>query len=848
MALVRPNTNRDFRESPNCVVFRDQNRLYLTIKISKITLEEAKHDWALIEDLMGLSPFSMFVEYDFSSFPSSDVRKFWTDKSKAQISAVAAVTDSKIAKLFGHFMIGLTAGFTKARLFNRFDEALSWLQRIDGQSSNIDRFHEIIEECRHQIKSDPFPYLLKPINGTNICEIKSKGPVQLTPAIVSRLADELKSFSIRCQSKVSIINYPGKITFADPRSLRSLADLEFIDRAALILGTGFSYFLANFFMRLTKKAYPVRLFNDRDEAISWLMNRDTEDISVPNSTPLKSDVDRIQDVLISFAEKNFSPRIKCDHIQDENLRLISLAINTLGDELYHSTVSKDELEQQNAFLSTIVENIPLGLVIKDVRNDYKITLWNRGAEKILGHDREVMLGKRALESLANEAARISLESDLQTVAKGKLLELPETEANIPGRGLVPLNIKKLPIFDPTSSTCSYLLVIFEDLSERKQAQEREKQAKTDLKNQEQLLRNLVNGIPALVSYWGHDLRNVIANSYYQRYFGKSAEQMKGLHIRDMVGEAVFEKAKPMIERVLSGHAQILENSVPTPEGIRHLRVHYQPNIIDGVVNGYYVVATDITEERKSEERVLIEREKSLQANRLATLGEIAAGIGHEINNPMAIIDGKAVRALKLLSHEPINLQEIRNSLNDIKETSQRVIKIVSGLRSVSRDGKADPHQLFDLKQLWEETLLICRGRLLQHEVTLSADFQTDRTTILGNSTQVSQILFNLISNADDALADTKDKWLLLEVKEAGEFLAISLTNGGNKISEDVQSKIFTPFFTTKEVGKGTGLGLSLSRKIAEAHNGSLEIDPTCPNTRFILRLPLSEGISPARSA
>ncbi len=108
---------------------------------------------------------------------------------------------------------------------------------------------------------------------------------------------------------------------------------------------------------------------------------------------------------------------------------------------------------------------------------------------------------------------------------------------------------------------------------------------------------------------------------------------------------------------------------------------------------------------------------------------------------------------------------------------------------------------------------------------------------------LSKIILNLINNASDAVAGYSDKWIQLDVNKYPEFVQISVTDSGKGLSPEVAEKIMSPFFTTKERGKGTGLGLSICKRIAESHGGSFKYNSDCPNTQFVVQIPLVQGQS-----
>lgn len=230
------------------------------------------------------------------------------------------------------------------------------------------------------------------------------------------------------------------------------------------------------------------------------------------------------------------------------------------------------------------------------------------------------------------------------------------------------------------------------------------------------------------------------------------------------------------------------------------------------------------------------RVKSIQSAKLALLGEMAGGIAHEINNPLAIIKGKTEMVMRLVRKSPVDLDKIEAGLGVVIRTSDRIAKIVRGLKSFSRHADNDPMQLEKASVIMEETLELCRERFNNHGVELAYEAKADGF-ISCRPAQISQIVMNLLSNAFDAVQDLENKWVKLELDASASDVTISLTDSGDGIKPEIINNLMQPFFTTKEVGKGTGLGLSIARAIAEEHDSEFYYDPTSPNTRFVLRLP-----------
>lgn len=253
------------------------------------------------------------------------------------------------------------------------------------------------------------------------------------------------------------------------------------------------------------------------------------------------------------------------------------------------------------------------------------------------------------------------------------------------------------------------------------------------------------------------------------------------------------------------------------------------------ITGYMGIAVDISKQKNSERDLQKERDKAMESAKLASLGEMAGGISHEINNPIAVVIGKAHQILFDLEKDPVDAMSIRRHAEKIEQTCLRVTKIVKGLRSFARDAQGDPMEPTSVKTIVEDTLAFCHARFRSHGVHLDLDLSKD-VKILCRPTQISQVLLNLLNNAFDAVCNGSEKWVRIEVQESGDQVHISVIDSGHGIPDDLKIKIMQPFFTTKEVGKGTGLGLSISKGILDSHHGVLELNDKHVNTCFVMKL------------
>lgn len=256
-------------------------------------------------------------------------------------------------------------------------------------------------------------------------------------------------------------------------------------------------------------------------------------------------------------------------------------------------------------------------------------------------------------------------------------------------------------------------------------------------------------------------------------------------------------------------------------------------------------------QKQVEERTLqldMQRMAMVNSSRLASLGEMSAGIAHEINNPLAVIDGTTrLIARSLAAKIEIDPQKLDAYLTKITTMVTRITKIVNGLRAFSRDGSQEAETEFSIEKFFNNISDLCQANLVHKKIDIRFFIDDPSITLSGREIQLSQVLINMINNSADAVETLDEKWITVECTSSEHQVVISVTDSGRGISADIQAKMLQPFFTTKELGKGTGLGLSISLGIIEAHNGTLTYCQNHKNTRFEVTLnkSRSRGLNPA---
>lgn len=260
---------------------------------------------------------------------------------------------------------------------------------------------------------------------------------------------------------------------------------------------------------------------------------------------------------------------------------------------------------------------------------------------------------------------------------------------------------------------------------------------------------------------------------------------------------------------------------------------------DNNIEKYIGIHLNVTENEMNKNTLKAQEEVLVEVSKFATIGEISGFIAHEINNPMTIMS-LAISSLELvLNSEMPNIEKIKKLNNRLKEVSTRVSKIVSALGDFSRNETASKMGFHKLGEVIDDVFLISEYIAKSDGVTLIIESQVDNElSFKCYQAQIAQVLINLIKNSCYAVRNLEIREVRLKTRIVDDFLEIRVIDSGLPIPSEVVESLFTPYFTTKKEGEGTGIGLSLSARIMEAHGGKLYFDKECPQTCFVVTLPL----------
>lgn len=269
-----------------------------------------------------------------------------------------------------------------------------------------------------------------------------------------------------------------------------------------------------------------------------------------------------------------------------------------------------------------------------------------------------------------------------------------------------------------------------------------------------------------------------------------------------------------------------------------LDISYYPVLNENkVLSAVTIILKDVTEKIKMEGRLV-------QSAKLAALGELAAGVAHELNSPMTVIIGTAQLVARELRES--GQTDRAAELDDIASSGLRCKRIIQNLLTFSRQDQ-QPATEINLNAELRLVLGMIKYQINRNQIKIVEHLASDLPSLIANGPQIQQVLTNFLINARDALETVEmgeraiDVATELQVKNGRRFVVLSVTDNGIGIPPENLAKIFTPFYTSKEATKGTGLGLSVSLGIAESHNGTIEVtSKPGQGSTFSLVLPLDQ--------
>jgi PAS domain S-box-containing protein len=523
-----------------------------------------------------------------------------------------------------------------------------------------------------------------------------------------------------------------------------------------------------------------------------------------------------------------------------------------------------ELKEQKDFLHILMHTIPLPMFYK-IKNGPYIGC-NRAFEEFFGILKNDLLGNTEGDLQEKYNIRPMLENDDVAVSPdGTRSEKEITNNREETRNV----ILQTALFDYSASENVGILGIISDVTQQKKNEK-------EIAAAHRKLKQIIESLSSILIGLDREMRI--------KYWNSQAEKTFNINFADVADKDIFTlKATQCCEKIQTGIKQCAKELQPVHlADIRYTRADgadgYLGMTINPVLNagnefdGIIIIGNDLTSHKILESQLA-------QAQKLEAVGQLAAGIAHEINTPTQYVGDnigfiedafkdifeilqplsaqnepndpeKAAQTMdtlnKMIRDADVEflMQEIPLSIKQSKEGIQRVAEIVKSMKQFAHPG-GDEKSPLDINQAVQDTILVCRNEWKYHS-NVQTDLDPELPPVSCYQGEIKQVLLNIIVNAAQAIEDSletegdKKGTILVQTRKDGDWAEIKIADDGPGMPPEVKDRVFDPFFTTKEVGKGTGQGLNLAyRTVVQKHQGSLWVESQeGQGAAFIIRLPL----------
>lgn len=334
------------------------------------------------------------------------------------------------------------------------------------------------------------------------------------------------------------------------------------------------------------------------------------------------------------------------------------------------------------------------------------------------------------------------------------------------------------------------------------------------------LKVLLNATPDAILFLNEEREIIFQNNQFKLLFSDVNAILEESSVYDFLNQVEY------IQKEVNVHSHI-SKSHPFLMSFKLTKFKNRKN--------YFISFKDLKSLKDKEKIIEDQKHQMIEKNKLASLGEMAAGIAHEINNPLTVINSNNTMLTKLIDKNKLEANRVEKLIVKTKDQIKRITTIITTLRNLSRGLANDEMESFSLDQVVKESIILAKIR--DKTNTIVYKFNETQAVVFGHRGQIIQVIINLLNNAIDAINTEQSPWIKIEINQKGDDkVELFITDSGNGIPSDVAEKIFLPMYTTKDIGKGTGLGLSLSRNFMTQNHGTLEYILKDGHTSFKLSL------------
>jgi PAS domain S-box-containing protein len=463
------------------------------------------------------------------------------------------------------------------------------------------------------------------------------------------------------------------------------------------------------------------------------------------------------------------------------------------------------LRRNEARFTELFETLQEGIYI--VTPDDAILDANPALVRMLGYDSKDELLAHSLADILPDASQRRLlrqEVDNQPMLQGREITLQRKDGN----PIVCLNTAAV-VRDGTGRVIRYHGALM-DITERREMERR-------LYQQQEFARRLVDSFPDLILVLDTRGHYTFTSPRIKDILGYEAEEYDSQEL----GERTHPEDRPALQALFAEIAAGQQSFASLEIRVRHklgewrrIRCHFSPLFNEtGKVDGVIISGRDVTELKRLEEQLI-------QAEKLAAMGQMLAGVAHELNNPLTAILG----VTELLRERPGLEDTTKRQLDLTHRQARRAARIVQNLLEFSRPAAPQKNPL-DVNSLVERTLQLHEHSLRRNSVEVDFQPYSGLPAVIGDANQLIQVFLNLISNAEHAIREVRETGRIqIRIGRFGGQISVTVQDDGVGIIPEALPRLFDPFYTTKRPGGGTGLGLSICMSIIREHGGAIDVE------------------------
>jgi len=497
----------------------------------------------------------------------------------------------------------------------------------------------------------------------------------------------------------------------------------------------------------------------------------------------------------------------------------------------------DLFAENPAALKALFDGIPARVVV--LNGEERLIFANYEFYRFSGLDAQVVIGAHIGQIIGREGYEIYRPAK-DRIFGGEAMywegwvTLPNHGARYTRESLVP--------YGPAGEKPRAIVVMSLDITEQKLREQDLAEKVRALEAAESLKSSIVDhALAALVST---DARGRIVefNPAAEKMFGRARAAVIGREVAEIIIPERFRAAHHAgMDRILAGQPARIMNQRLELEALRADGAEFPVEMVlwksvVGETVHYTASLIDLSERREAALKIQRERERLRQSEKLTAMGSLLAGVAHELNNPLAVVMGRA----DLLAEKCASHPDLQQDAERIREAAERCGRIVRTFLNMARSRPA-VHGKTSLNALARAAVDMLAYTYRTHSIECVMAFDRALPEVEADADQVGQVVLNLLVNAQQALSQSTGKrQVTVSTGSAIDAVWLRVADNGPGVADDLRERIFDPFFTTKAEGIGTGLGLAVSRGITREHGGDLVLEPAAPGSgaSFVLRLPL----------